>query len=244
MSVVIQIDELEINDEDLFPMLAQYKMLPQLAKEIIIERAIADMECTPQEATIARQRFYQQSQIAGEPQLKAWLKYHGMTPEQLNNLIVRDTKLEKFKQVTWGERVESHFLQNKRQLDRIVYSLIRSKDAGVAQELYFRIQEGETLFADLARQYSEGTEAETGGLIGPVELNVPHPQIAQMLSTTQPGKILPPTRVGDWWVVLRLEKYLSAQLDEPMRQRLLNELFQTWLNEHFQKNVTFKSIIC
>ena len=46
----------------------------------------------------------------------------------------------------------------------MVYSLIRSKDPGVAQELYFRIQEGENTFSELARQYSQGSEAQTGGL--------------------------------------------------------------------------------
>lgn len=243
MSVVIQIGELELNDEDLFPLLAQYRMLPQLAREVIIEHAIANIECTNEEEKIARQRFYQQFQITTEAQIKLWLKHHGMTPDQLDRLVLREIKLEKYKQETWGERVESQFLQSKRQLDRVVYSLIRSKDAGVAQELYFRIQEGETSFTDLARKYSEGTEAETGGLIGPVELNVPHPKIAQMLSATRPGQLIPPTRVGDWWIVLRLEKYLSAQLDDQMRQRILNELFQAWLNAEYQQKVSYKSIL-
>jgi parvulin-like peptidyl-prolyl isomerase len=243
MSVVIQIGDLEINDEDLFPLLAQYRMLPQLAREVIIERAIANIECTNEEEKMARQRFYQQFQITTEAQIKLWLKHHGMTPDQLDRLVLREIKLEKYKQETWGNQVESQFLQSKRQLDRVVYSLIRSKDAGIAQELFFRIQEGETSFTDLARKYSEGTEAETGGLIGPVELNVPHPKIAQMLSASRPGQLIPPTRVGDWWIVLRLEKYLSAQLDDQMRQRILNELFQAWLNSEYQQKVSYKSIL-
>jgi parvulin-like peptidyl-prolyl isomerase len=243
MSVVIQIGDQEINDEDLFALLAQYKMLPQLAKEILIDRAIANIECTSEEETISRQKFYQQYQITTEAQIKLWLKHHGMTPEQLDRLVVRELKLEKFKQSTWGNQVESYFLQNKRQLDRVVYSLIRTKDAGIAQELYFRIQEHETTFAELAKQYSEGAEAETGGLIGPVELNLPHPKIAQILSATQPGQLVPPNRVGDWWIIVRLEKYLSAQLDEPMRQRILNDLFQAWLSSQFQQQVAFKSVL-
>jgi parvulin-like peptidyl-prolyl isomerase len=243
MSVVIQIGDLELNDEDLFPLLAQYRMLPQLAREVIIERAIANIECTNEEEKLARQRFYQQYQITTEAQIKLWLKHHGMTPDQLDRLVLREIKLEKYKQETWGSQVESQFLQSKRQLDRVVYSLIRSKDAGIAQELFFRIQEGETSFTELARKYSEGTEAETGGLIGPVELNVPHPKIAQMLSATRPGQLIPPTRVGDWWIVLRLEKYLSAQLDDQMRQRILNELFQAWLNAEYQQKVSYKSIL-
>ena len=107
----------------------------------------------------------------------------------------------------------------------------RTTEAGIAQELYFRIQEGEATFAELAQQYSQGSEAQTGGLIGPVELNAPHPKIAQMLTASKPGQLHPPLLIGEWWILLRLEKYQSAQLDEPTRHRLLADLFQKWLAE-------------
>jgi parvulin-like peptidyl-prolyl isomerase len=165
-----------------------------------------------------------------------------MTSEQLDQLAVRELKIEKFKEATWKDQIHNYFHQCKKQLDKVVYSLIRTKDAGIAQELYFRIQEGESKFSDLAREYSEGAEAQTGGLVGPVELKVPHPQIAQMLFNSQPGQLCPPTRVGDWWIVLRLEKYISAELDDPTRKRLLNDLFQGWLMGQIQQNVSFSSV--
>jgi parvulin-like peptidyl-prolyl isomerase len=112
--------------------------------------------------------------------------------------------------------------------------LIRTKEVGLAQELYFRIQDDGQPFADLARQYSEGQEAQTGGLIGPVELSVPHPALARILSISQPGQLWPPTRVGEWFVVVQLEKFFPARLDDPTRQRLLDELFNTWLIERVQ----------
>ncbi len=62
--------------------------------------------------------------------------------------------------------------------------------------------------------------------------------MVQMLSNSQPGKLLPPTRVAEWFVILRLEKLISAQLDEPMKARLLNELFETWLQEQYQKIIS------
>jgi parvulin-like peptidyl-prolyl isomerase len=57
--------------------------------------------------------------------------------------------------------------------------------------------------------------------------------------TSQPGQVLPPVRIGEWIVILRLEKYLAAQLDQNMKRRLLDELFNTWLNENIQKGVKF-----
>jgi parvulin-like peptidyl-prolyl isomerase len=60
-----------------------------------------------------------------------------------------------------------------------------------------------------------------------------------MLSTSKPGQLLPPTRVGEWLIIVRLENYLAAKLDPPMRQRMLEEMFREWLNEELKQKVSF-----
>lgn len=242
MTVILQIHGQAIPEAELMPLLARYRLLPQLAREIIIDRAIAEIECTPEEAQQAQTLFFQQEQIGSTEQLQAWLGQQGMTDQQLQALMLRDLKLEKFKENTLGEKVESYFIQSKSRLDRVVYSLIRSQEAGIAQELYFRIQEGEATFAELAQQYSQGSEAQTGGLVGPVELNVIHPKIAQTLITSKLGQINPPISIGEWWILLRLEKYQSAQLDEATRRRLLTDLFQKWLAEQMAQ-VSYATVV-
>jgi parvulin-like peptidyl-prolyl isomerase len=224
-----------VDPNDLVPMLRRYGLLPALVKEIVVDQAIAAIELTEAETATAVEQFMQGNQIGSQEQCNAFLQQRGLTPQDVEPLAQRDRKLQKFKAETWGNKLESHFLQRKNQMDRVLYSLIRTKEAGLAQELYFRIQDDGEPFADLARQFSEGQEAQTGGLIGPVELSVPHPALARVLSISQPGQLWPPTRVGDWFVVVRLEKFLPAKLDEVTRQRLLDELFNNWLIEQVQK---------
>ncbi|WP_432812950.1 hypothetical protein [Pantanalinema sp. GBBB05] len=48
---------------------------------------------------------------------------------------------------------------------------------------------------------------------------------------SQPGQLLTPMSLGSWVVIARLEKLLPAQLDQAMRQRLMNELFEHWIQE-------------
>ncbi len=239
MGVVLEIGGRVYTAEDLAPLLTEYQMLPKLAQEIIIDDAIADVECSEQEETSAYNQFCQQHQISSEEQIETWLKRQGLNREQLQKIIIRRVKIDKYKEENWGNRVEQYFLQRKSQLDRVVYSLIRIDRAELAQELYFRIQEGESTFRELAMEYSQGSEAQTGGLIGPVEMNAPHPKIAQIISTCQPGQLIPPTRVGEWIVIIRLENFLSAKLDPPTRQRMLDELFRQWLNSEIEQKVSF-----
>lgn len=210
-------------------------MLPQLWRELIIDQAIAPFECTPQEKTNALKQFYAKNQLTMEAERGAHLERYGMTLEQLEALATRKLRIEKFKIATWGPKLEAYFLTYKSQLDKVIYSLIRTTNPEVAQELYFRIQAGEQSFAELAREYSQGPEAQTGGLLGPVELNMPHPTLTKMLSYSQPGQLWPPTRLGEWLVVVRLEKFIPAQLDEAMQAQLINGLFEAWLNEQINQ---------
>ena len=243
MTEAIQIGNRTITASELISLLASYQMLPQLQRELIIDQAIEQNSraanvaiCTPEEVAQAKQQFYAEKQFKNEEDIQAWMAYQGLTPDQLEFITTRKLKIEKFKQVTWGNKLESYFFQSKTKLDKVIYSLLRTQDVGIAQELYFRIQAKENSFADLAREYSLGPEAQTGGLVGPIELNALHPVMVQMLSSSQPGQILPPTRIAEWFVILRLEKFIPAQLDEFMKVRLLNELFETWLQDQ-QKQI-------
>lgn len=237
MTEVIQIGNRTITPTELIPLLTGYQMLPQLLRELIIDEAIATVECTPEEAVQAKQQFYAEKRLSNEAEVQAWMTYYGVSAEQLDAITVRKLKIEKFKQATWGNKLESYFFQNKAKLDKVIYYLLRTQDVGIAQELYFRIQDKEQSFTDLARQYSQGPEAQTGGLVGPVELNALHPTMAQMLISSQPHQVLPPTRIAEWLVIVQLEKFIPAQLDDSMKIRLLNELFETWLQEQ-QRQIT------
>lgn len=235
MIQVLQVGNQTITPEEVFPLLARYRMLPQLWREIIIDQAIAPFTGTTEEQVRACQQFYQQHRLTSEAECQAWLQRQGMTLEQLNALAIREFTVEKFKRATWGHKLESYFLQRKQGLDKVVYSLLRTKDIGVAQELYFRIREGEQSFAELAREYSLGSESQTGGTIGPMELSNSHPTLARLLSASQPGQLWSPVRVEEWFAIIRLERFIPAQLDEPMRQRLLNDLFALWLQEQLRQ---------
>ncbi|HIK44407.1 MAG TPA: peptidylprolyl isomerase [Leptolyngbyaceae cyanobacterium M65_K2018_010] len=231
----LQVGDQLLDASELVYRIRRYGLMPALVKEIVIDQAIASIPLAEAETATAVESFLATHQLTSEDQRDAFLHQRGLTLADLEPLARRDRRLQKFKAETWGNQIESYFLQRKTQMDRVLYSLIRTKEPGLAQELFFRIQDDGQPFADLARQFSEGQEAQTGGLIGPVELAVPHPALAKVLSISQPGQLWPPTRVGEWFVIVRLEKFLPAKLDQANRQRLLDELFNTWLVEQVQQ---------
>ncbi|MBD2100807.1 peptidylprolyl isomerase [Leptolyngbya sp. FACHB-261] len=229
-TAVCQLNDDAIAPETLLLLWVKHQMLSQLRREVLIDQAIAPIACTPEEIASACQQFYGHKQLASEVEQRAWLDRHSLNSEQLQDLATRQLRIEKFKRVTWGHTLESYFLKRKDQFDRAIYSLIRSQNWNISQELYFRIQAGEQMFAELAQEFSQGPEAQTGGFVGPVDLVSLHPTLARVLATSQPGQLWSPMRLGEW-IVVRLERMLSASLDDSMRQQLLNELFESWLQE-------------
>ena len=112
---------------------------------------------------------------------------------------------------------ESLFLRYKDRLDRVLYSLIRVESAEQAHDLYYSIEANEIEFGDAAAQYSTGPESKTQGIIGPVDLTTPHPEIAARLRTATPRQLFPPFQADQWYAVIRLEYRFDSEYDEKTR---------------------------
>ena len=191
MTEFVQIGNFQISQAELLPLLGKYQLLPAILRELTIDRAIGAFECNDAEKVAAMQAVCERYQLRSNDRLQQWLELQGLNLLQLEEIAIRQLKIEKFKQQTWGTKIESYFLKRKGQLDKAVYSLIRTSNIGIAQEIYFRTIDGEQTFAEAASKYSEGVEAHTGGSIGPVELSVPHSAIAHLIATQPLGRVCP-----------------------------------------------------
>ncbi|MEM7553926.1 MAG: peptidylprolyl isomerase [Cyanobacteria bacterium P01_A01_bin.84] len=229
-------EELEADNQlkELIPILSGYGIVPHLLRERIISEAIANIICSEEEIFAGLKQFFQQHGVTNPEEHQALLERYGMTQSQLDAIVTRNYRIEKFKQQQWGHKIESYFLKRKQSLDRVIYSMLRTHSE-IAHELYFRIQGGEQSFAELAREYSQGPEADSYGIVGPVDLGDLHPGLAHQLGVSQPGQLWHPVKLDEYLVIIRLEKYIPAQLDRFMGQRLLNELFETWLKEQIHQ---------
>lgn len=242
MTEVIKVNQTPILPEQLLSHLKHYQILPQLLRQLVIDHAIASVECSAEEVQTAKEEYINQNRLNDPNRLQAWLNQTRLQQEDLEKLALRNYKIKKFKQDTWGAKVESYFLQRKRDLDQVVYSLLRTQDNNTATELYFRLQNQEATFEELAQTYSQGPEADTRGIIGPVPVTTPNEKIAKMLLQSEAGQLWPPVRIGEWSIIVRLEKLISAQLNDATRQKLLNELFSKWLEEEVKKIITIEPL--
>jgi parvulin-like peptidyl-prolyl isomerase len=210
-------------------LLAQHGLLKPLFRQIQLQNALAQERLQEEERQQVMAAFAQERQLGSAEELDQWRQEQLLSRDALFALIERPLRLRRHCERLFRPKAEARFLDRKNQLDRVVYSLIRLADEGLARELYLRLDEGESNFADLAAEFSEGPERSTRGVVGPAPLTQAHPLLVERLRTATPGVVQEPFRIERWWLVFRLESLTPATFDEAMAQQMSQELFEEWL---------------
>ena len=95
--------------------------------------------------------------------------------------------------------------------DQVIYSLLRVRDPGLAQELWIRLEEGESSFSELASRFGEGPESSKKGLLGPLPIGSIEPaQLRTIIRSLSPRS--PPIQLGEWIILVRLEQLPKLDL--------------------------------
>ena len=218
--------------------LASLGLLEPYVRAALLADLAAGVPLSDDQASEARQGFFRQHQIRDAEALKAWTSARLLSPAALEAQMRQPLQLQLLCQRDFAPKAEARFLQRKSQLDRVVYSLLRLQDPGLARELYLRIDDGEANFADLAATYAEGPEKATRGIVGPVPLTQAHPALADRLRTAPPGVVLEPFRIESWWLVVRLESLTPATFDAATAARMAQELFEQWIGEEVERRLS------
>jgi len=182
-----------------------------------------------QVAEPAMEEYCSKHGLNNKQELQQWCLQHGMSQADLLSEAIHDWRRTELREQS-SINIESLYLRYKDNLDRVLYSLIRVDDAGLCRELFYAIEAGEISFGEAARLHSRGPEAKTQGIVGPVDLTTPHPEIAGRLRTAQAGQLIGPFEAAEWHTLLRLEYRFDSVYDAH--------------TQNFLEEMNFKSRIC
>ena len=180
----------------------------------------------------ARQHWLQGRALVSALEAVQW------TEDDLWLHLHRPGALQQFARQRFGPGLEERFLAKQGAMDQIVYSIVRTRDAALTRELWIRLEEGETSFAEAASQYSQGSEAARKGVMGPLPIgSLQPPELAQFLRAMAPGDISAPTQLGEWHLLLRLEQLTPARFDQGTRSLLLQEQLDAFLTDRVNRRL-------
>lgn len=215
---------------DQLRMLFSSELLTTYLQRCILE-AIADQ--APDSAAAEEQlaRLMRQLGLKDVEALDLWCQQYSVSLSALQQLATFPLRLQVATETIWADDVPGRFLERRSSLDQATLSVLRFDDADLAQELYFQMLDGDTVFAQLVDRFGDQPGQPARALIGPVSLDQLHPLLARVAERYAPGAVIPPLELNGTAHLIRVERLQKACLDDAMRQRLLLELRQQWLDQ-------------
>ncbi len=219
--------------------LARYGLLDSAIKARIMGELVNNnVEINKQIAKKLKEQLIKKFGLKNTNEKDLWLKKRNLKEEDLEYMSQLNFKWRMFCKDKFKSNLKSIFLKRKDEFDTVTYSLLRVDNQNLIRELYQQIYEKEFTFLEIASQYSDGPEKRTGGLIGPVPMNNPHPFLVELLRVSSPGQLSPPIKFDKWWILIRLEELQSAKFDENIKDKLAliegENLLRKKLNDKFK----------
>jgi parvulin-like peptidyl-prolyl isomerase len=211
-------------------------LLPWLKRrllEALVAHAPVEALCHVPDQQLVR--LARQLRLTGVDHLDRWCQRHAITLASLEAVASFQDRLQAATETIWGDEVPGRFLERRSTLDQVTLTVLRFEDADLAQELYFQLLDGETSFAQLIERYGSQPDQPPRALVGPVGFDQLHPLLARAAERYGPGVLIPPLDLNGRVHLLRVEALNKARLDATMRQRLLLELRQQWLDHQLQR---------
>jgi len=174
--------------------------------------------------------FKTEHKLHSDEAVAAWCKERGLLRPDFESEAIHSFRAAEFRKKLLDASRESLFLRYKDNLDRVLYSLVRVEDPGLIQEIFYSIEADEISFGAASSMYSMGPESKTQGLVGPVDLTVPHPEIASRLRVAQPGALSEPFMAGEWYSLIRLEYRYESVFDDATKRFLEDVSLRTFLS--------------
>lgn len=139
---------------------------------------------------------------------------------------------QKLKQELFGDRVDAHYLQNRDQFRRVALSQILVSDRAIAQQIFNQLKQEPQRFCEFALDYSEAkVSQQQGGFVGIRFLSELMPEVVAAIAEAEAGTLIEPIQTRLGFHILKVEKWFPTQLNEAVREMILEALFNSWLQQ-------------
>ncbi len=228
----MELKSLNVLTENCIDLLEKNQLLDSLIGSEFVRQKLKAVELEKELEENIIKDFSKNLGIKNEESIKDWCIKKRITEEHFRDVALKKAREGKFCKQNFDSQAEAHFLKRKNDLDTVVYSLIQKQNVFQARELYLRIVENESTFEEIAANHTEGPERITLGRIGPAALGSINPAIREVLRNSKVGETQRPVPIDGYHMILRVEFYTQAKLDDGMRGLMREELFSNWINSN------------
>jgi parvulin-like peptidyl-prolyl isomerase len=193
-----------------------------------------------EELQAAGDTFRLEHKLLGASETLAWLGQQRISVEDWSQGIRVSLLTQKLKEHLFGEVVDSHYMTNRDNYRRVALSQILVRDLTEALKIAQALRVENASFCALALEHSRGKQSQqNAGFVGIRFLAELLPEITKAVAEAKEGEVVGPIQTKLGYHILRVEKWLGAELNE-VRESVLESLFQGWLQTGSSSDVGTK----
>ncbi|MEN9518072.1 MAG: hypothetical protein RLZZ381_660 [Cyanobacteriota bacterium] len=233
---------LTFSPKDMFEQLRFFAQIPTLNEKIITREIVTrasielDLIVEAEELQQAVDNWRLMNQLDSVEATQMWLQKHHLTLNEFGELISATVLSSKLAQHLFGDKIEPYFVDYQLDYMQVAMYEIVLNDQDVAMELSYAIAEGEISFFEAAYQYIQDPQlSRRGGYRGIIYRKDLKPEISAAVFASNPPQTLKPIVTSSGVHLIKVEELAKPQLDDMMRQKILSELFDTWLVKQIQQ---------
>ena len=213
--------------------LSKYGLLKDFLKSKVLENKIKDINLTAVEKEEAEDHYTKFFSLKNDLLIEQHRKKNLLSKENLLYRMYLNKKVQKYCENKYDEFIGKEYLLNKEKMDMVKYSMIRTKEYGLAMELYLKIKDDNEDFNKLAKKYSTGIEKKTSGVIGPLPLERVNNLMRPKLCKNNLNILNKPFKYNNEWIICRLEEYKESKLDQNTVMNLKTKI----LDEEIEREI-------
>lgn len=229
------LDEQLIDTNELVDALRECINFAVIIRQIVLNRALINISLPSGRQEELLKNFRKENKLEEDVAYQQYLKAKNINERILVNNISRPEKAYIYREERWGPRANSLYLKHKDLYDLFTYRRLQSANADVMQEVFFRIKDNEDTWEGIAPNFP-GSEKDARQVLVPVE-KIEAPLVSAMRKAG-PGTVIRPIHLSQNLIVIaKLEEIQTSNYNNELRIRILNNEFNTWLNDECTKMI-------
>ena len=225
-----------IPDSEIVQYLKQTVQYRQICRSLLSQKIIAKaaqergITITPEAIQREADTFRRKNRLERAQDTLAWLQEQQISPEDWETGLHDRLLSQQLMEALFDKEIEKFFAENRLNFDRVSFYQIIVADEKLAQEVFYQIEESEISFYEAARLYDLDEQRRCRcGYEGIVYRWAVKGAIAAVVFSASPGQAIAPVASEQGHHLFMVDQVMPAELTPELRQELLNQLFQEWL---------------
>ena len=228
----------EIDMNEVIKQIRKQGLLKNIIQGILLDNEINTIEISQERKNELVKGYMQERKLVSEEEFKNNTSEEKIINEELLvEILTQPERVVKYRERRWGDIINTLYLKKKEKYNLVTYYKIEGNNIEVLYEIYFRIKDGEETWEQIARKMRGGNQ-HSSAKFGPEVITNMQRRLVEKLKSLKLNEVSRPFSYNNAFAIVSPIEYTGGVLNEEIKQKLLKEEFEDWINDKTQRSLS------